>query len=144
MTVGGVKLEVLWPDMEAVTSDMTDLTKDVNDTSLVIRMDYGEHSSLFTGDLYVRGEGWLLNAIDDVTKLDVDFLKVPHHGRNTSSSEAFVGAVTPDLAVFTGRAAQDQVDAVYAAANAVLLNDEDHGYIHVSAEADGAMAYQTN
>lgn len=144
LTVGGVKLEVLWPDMEAVTSDMTDLTKDVNDTSLVIRMDYGEHSSLFTGDLYVRGEGWLLDAIDDVAKLDVDFLKVPHHGRNTSSSEAFVGAVTPELAVFTGRAAQGQVDAVYAAANAVLLNDEDHGYIHVSAEADGAMAYQTN
>ena len=144
LTIGGVKLEVLWPVMEAVTSDMTDLTKDVNDTSLVIRMDYGEHSSLFTGDLYVRGEGWLLDAIDDVAKLDVDFLKVPHHGRNTSSSEAFVNAVTPELAVFTGRAAQGQVDAVYAAANAVLLNDEDHGYIHVSAEADGAMAYQTN
>lgn len=144
LTIGGVKLEVLWPDMEAVTSDMTDLTKDVNDTSLVIRMDYGEHSALFTGDLYVRGEGWLLNAIDDVTKLDVDLMKVPHHGRNTSSSAAFVNAVSPELAVFTGRAAQGQVDAVYAAANAILLNDEDHGYIHVSAEADGEMVYETN
>jgi len=143
LTVGGVRLEVLWPDMEAVTSNMTDLTKDVNDTSLVIRMDYGEHSALFTGDLYVRGEDWLLNAIDDVTKLDVDFLKVPHHGRNTSSSAAFVNAVTPELAVFTGRAAQGQVDEVYAAANAILLNDEDHGYIHVTADQDGIMTYET-
>ena len=143
LTVGGVKLEVLWPNMDAVTSNMTDLTKDVNDTSLVIRMDYGEHSALFTGDLYVRGEGWLLNAIDDVTKLDVDFLKIPHHGRNTSSSAAFVNAVTPELAVFTGRAAQGQVDDVYAAANAILLNDADHGYIHVSAAVDGEMTYET-
>ena len=140
--IGDVKLEVLWPNMDAVDSAMTDLTKDVNDTSLVIRMDYGEHSSLFTGDLYVRGESWLLNSIDDVKKLDVDFLKIPHHGRNTSSSAAFVNAVTPELAVFTGRAAQGQVDEVYAAANATFLNEWDRGYIHVTADQDGIMTYE--
>ena len=144
MQIGEVSVEVLWPVMESVTSNMTDLTKDINDTSLVLRFDYGEHSSLFTGDVYVRGEGWLLNAIDDVKKLDVDFLKVPHHGRNTSSSQAFVEAVTPELAVFTGRAAQGQVDAVYAAVNAILINDEDRGYIHVSADAEGDMTYETS
>ena len=129
--------------MESVTSNLTDLTKDINDTSLLLRFDYGQHSSLFTGDIYVRGEGWLLNSID-TTKLDVDFLKIPHHGRNTSSSQAFVNAVTPKLAVFTGRAAQGQVDEVYAAVDATVLNDEDHGYIHVSAEVDGEMTYETN
>ena len=144
MQIGDVALEIFWPIMESVTSDLTDLTKDVNDTSLVIRMDYGEHSSLFVGDLYKRGEGWLLESIDDVTKLDVDLLKVPHHGRNTSSSQAFVEAVTPELAVFTGRAAEGQVDDVYAAVNATLINDTDRGYIHVSADADGTMTYESS
>jgi competence protein ComEC len=72
-----------------------------NDRSLVIRLDYGERSFLFTGD----AEGIQEKAImaDPATRalLDVDFLKVGHHGSKTSSSDAFLGAVTPDLAVIS-------------------------------------------
>ena len=84
----------------------------------------------------------MLGAVDN-GKLDVDFLKVPHHGRNTSSSAAFVNAVTPELAVATGRAAKGQVDAVYAAVNATFLKEWERGYIHVSADAEGTMTYET-
>ena len=142
VSLGDVQMEVLWPKMDAVDSKMTNLTNDINDTSLVLRFDYGEHSSLFAGDLYVRGEGWLMGAVDNA-KLDVDLLKAPHHGRNTSSSTAFVNAVTPELAVATGRAARGQVDAVYAAVDATFLNEWDRGYIHVTADRNGTMTYET-
>lgn len=117
-------------------------TRDVNDTSLVLRFDYGEHSALFPGDLYVRGEAWVLENID-ITKLDVDLLKIPHHARSTSSSETFVNAVTPEIAVGTGQV-ELQVGDVYEAVNATTLIERDRGYIHVSANADGGMSYKTS
>lgn len=142
MNFGEVKAEILWPVMEGVTSNMTDLTKDLNDTSILIRFDYGEHSSLFVGDLYKRGEGWLLDTID-VSKLDADFLKLPHHGRNTSSSQAFVEAVTAELAVATGREGVEMVDS-YTALGATVLNDGDNGYIHITADQNGTLTYETS
>lgn len=141
MNFGEVKAEILWPVMEGVTSSMTDLTKDLNDTSILIRFDYGEHSSLFVGDLYKRGEGWVLNTVD-VSKLDVDFLKMPHHARNTSSSQAFVEAVSPELAAATGREGLEVGD-VYATVGATVLLDDVNGYIHVTADQDGTLTYET-
>lgn len=141
LEIGGTTMEVLWPDLSGDDSVGNNI-EDHNNNSLVLRFDYGEHSSLFTGDLYVEGEGKLLAAVNN-TKLDVDFLKVPHHGRNTSSSEAFVNAVTPELAVATGRAARGQVDAVYEAVNTTLLNEWDQGYIHIAADEEGTMTHET-
>ena len=142
MNFGEVKAEILWPVMEGVTSNMTDLTKDLNDTSILMRFDYGEHSSLFVGDLYKRGEGWVLDTID-TSVLKVDFLKLPHHGRNTSSSQAFVEAVAPELAVATGREGVEMADS-YTALGATVLNDGDNGYIHVTADKDGTLTYETS
>lgn len=68
-----------------------------NDNSLIIRMDYGENSILFTGDATRRAETRLLGDED----LDVDFLKVGHHGSYTSSGEEFLKAVSPELAVIS-------------------------------------------
>ena len=69
-----------------------------NNYSLVIKIDYGESEFLFTGDAETLIEEELLsNNID----IDSDILKVGHHGSNTSSSEAFVKEVSPDIAVIS-------------------------------------------
>jgi len=71
---------------------------DLNNASLVLRMDYGGTSFLFTGDAESASEKEMLASGRD---LDCDVLKVGHHGSNTSSSKAFLAAVSPDVAVIS-------------------------------------------
>ena len=139
---GAVHMEVLWP--AADTESVTITSGKINDNSMVFRLDYGEHSALFTGDIYVEAETQILNSIDH-SKLDVDFLKVPHHGWNTSSSADFVNAVSPQIAVATSfLEMEEQIRRRYVATNTTLLMDVYDGYIHVSSGNDGVMTYETS
>jgi len=139
---GDVHMEVLWP--EAGTENITIGSGKINDHSMVFRLDYGEHSSLFTADIYELAEGQILETVDSA-KLDTDFLKVPHHGWNTSSSVAFVNAVSAKLAVATGRVdISESFLKTYTSAGTELLMDLYRGYIHVEADAEGNMTYETS
>lgn len=69
---------------------------DENDRSLIIRMDCGKNSFLFTGDATSNEESEILND-----NIDVNFLKVGHHGSKTSSSPEFIEKVSPQLAVIS-------------------------------------------
>jgi len=71
---------------------------DDNDTSLVIRLYSCSYAVLFTGDLTKKGESKLL---EKNIFLDSDILKVGHHGSRTSSSEEFIQAVSPDVAIIS-------------------------------------------
>ena len=139
---GDVHMQVLWPLQG--TSEKTISSGKINDNSMVFRLDYGEHSALFTADLYEAGEGNLIKSVGtDI--LNTDFMKVPHHGWNTSSSEAFVNAVSPELAVAMGRVEMpDKHRKRYNAVGATLLFDLYNGYIHVEAGTDGTMTYETS
>jgi competence protein ComEC len=66
--------------------------------SLIFRVDFGETSFLFTGDAEEEAENAvLLSGVD----IDCDVLKAGHHGSSTSSSRAFLEAVSPECAVIT-------------------------------------------
>jgi hypothetical protein len=69
-----------------------------NNRSLVLKLTYGAISVLFTGDIEQEAESFLLQTGHD---LRATILKVPHHGSRTSSSEAFVRAVNPSVAVIS-------------------------------------------
>ena len=68
-----------------------------NNKSTVIRLDYGKTSFLFTGDIEAEVERTLIEHSSHL--LDVDVLKVPHHGSKSSSTKDFLEAVTPDVSV---------------------------------------------
>lgn len=70
--------------------------KELNNMSIVCRLVFGAHSFLFTGDAEKQVEKQLL--VDGVP-LKSDVVKVPHHGSKTSSSEDYVAAVLPRIAV---------------------------------------------
>lgn len=70
---------------------------DDNDRSLILRLDCGKNSFLFTGDATVNEENEILND----KNLDVDFLKVGHHGSKTSSGSNFIGKTSPKLAIIS-------------------------------------------
>lgn len=71
---------------------------ELNQYSVVVRLDYGETSFLFTGDAEAENEREMLAAGCD---LDVDVLKVGHHGSDYSSTDAFLQAVSPKYAVIS-------------------------------------------
>lgn len=136
MDFGGVTMEVLWPQPEVIGT-YDDTTEGMNNGSLTLRFDYGEVSALFTGDLYVSGEQALLNAVGE-EKLDVDILKIPHHGRSTSSSRSFAEAVTPEIAVATGAIIMEpSVYSVYARLGTRVFMDVYDGYVMVSTDGTG-------
>ncbi|MBO5512867.1 MAG: MBL fold metallo-hydrolase [Clostridia bacterium] len=74
---------------------------ETNNYSVVIRADYGDTSVLFTGDAEVDSEAEMLNRYQFKGTLDCDILKAGHHGSDTSSSQAFLDAVTPVHAVIS-------------------------------------------
>ena len=69
-----------------------------NDSSIVLRIDYGNTSFLFTGD----AEDWSeYMMIDAGVNLKSDVLKVAHHGSAFSSTKEFLEAVQPRYAVIS-------------------------------------------
>lgn len=72
--------------------------ENVNNKSLVVRIDYGSVSFLFVGDAMENAE---LDMLASGVNLDVDVLKVAHHGADTSSGLDFLRAVSPNVAVIS-------------------------------------------
>ena len=70
---------------------------DPNDASTVARIRIGTVTMLLTGDAEAGEEKWLL--ANQRALLDVDVLKVGHHGSSTSSTSAFLREVTPRVAL---------------------------------------------
>lgn len=94
-TWDGVVFEVLHPlrlpaESERVSS---------NARSCVLRIANGRHAALLTGDIEAAQENALI-AAETPERLMADILLVPHHGSKTSSSGAFLDAVSPQVAVF--------------------------------------------
>lgn len=74
---------------------------DPNDNSLIVRVDFADDSFLFVGDAEKEQEEQLLHDASIRPRLDCDFLKVGHHGSDTSSTTAFLDAVSPDVAAIS-------------------------------------------
>ncbi len=92
LQLGGASVTVLhcWP--EAIPLGRA------NDASIVLRIDYGRTSFLFTGD----AEDWAeYMMIDAGASLKADVLKVSHHGSSTASTAEFLRAVRPGTAVIS-------------------------------------------
>ncbi len=71
---------------------------DPNNMSIVLRIDYGETSFLFTGDAEDMSEYMMIDAM---MPLNADVLKVAHHGSRYSSTQEFLDAVNPKYAIIS-------------------------------------------
>lgn len=72
--------------------------EETNDSSIVLKIVYGETSFLFTGDAEYETESLMLEAGCD---LSATVLKVGHHGSSSSTSYRFLNAVMPQYAVIS-------------------------------------------
>ena len=106
-TLGEAKLEFIGPLEEY---------DNLNDDSLVMRLEYGDTSFLFTGDMTSKAERDLL---EDGANVKCDVLKVAHHGSKYSSSEDFLAKASPETAIISVSADDTALPDYYITA---LLN----------------------
>ncbi len=133
---GGVTMDVFWPPFSYVGQKVGEL----NDTSIMNRVNYGTTSVLFTGDTPVKNEGAILAAGYNVR---AQILKVAHQGSRTSSSPEFLKAVAPEYAVIPvgkgnryGHPHKEVVERLKSLIPNVLRTDEE-GYVRF--RSDGKM-----
>jgi beta-lactamase superfamily II metal-dependent hydrolase len=88
-TLGSLTIEVLHPSQ---------VTGDLNNGSIVLRIKYGEVVFLFMGDAEIYAEQEIVNNFQT---LKSHILKVGHHASNTSSSYDLLYRVSPDIAIYS-------------------------------------------
>ena len=87
--IGGAEVQILGPVKQY---------EDVNNTSIVLRVTYGDTAFLFTGDAEVLSENDIMAMGFDVS---ADVLKLGHHGSSTSNSYRWLMAVDPVYGVIS-------------------------------------------
>lgn len=87
--LGGARVELLGPVAQY---------EDTNDTSLVLRIDYGSTSYLLTGDMEKTAES---DLVASGANLKADVLQVGHHGSSTSTGYAFLNDVLPEMGIIS-------------------------------------------
>jgi competence protein ComEC len=103
-----------------------------DDASVVLRLEFGKVRLLFAGDVDKREEQLLQ---ENPEELGSAVIKVPRHGSATSSSEPFVSAVRPRLAIFSVGARnrfglpKEEIVARYRQVGAEILRTDEDGAI---------------
>lgn len=88
INLGGIKATVLHAKNNG---------KDANESSIVLRLKHNKKSFLFTGDISAKIE----NQIAEKYNVNVDVLKVAHHGSSYSSAALFVKETSPEYAIIS-------------------------------------------
>ncbi|MBQ6992173.1 MAG: MBL fold metallo-hydrolase [Clostridia bacterium] len=86
-----VHIDVLYPDKNLKFQDL-------NNNSIVAKLNYNNFSILFTGDIGIKAEEEILKKYDE-NVLRSTIIKIAHHGSADSSGISFLKAVKPEIAI---------------------------------------------
>ncbi|MBZ2175752.1 DNA internalization-related competence protein ComEC/Rec2 [Schnuerera sp. xch1] len=105
-----------------------------NDLSLVLLLTHFDTTILFTGDIEKKGEENVVNTMHR----NIDFLKVPHHGSNTSSGADLLNVLKPNIGIISvgrnnvfGHPNSEVIDT-YNSNNIELYRTDKHGLINLT------------
>jgi len=90
---GNLLIDILYPFENLAGKELKNTS---NDAGVVVKLIFGENSFLFTGDISSKAEKELVNSGENLLS---DVLKVAHHGSKYSTSDIFLSAVKPEIAV---------------------------------------------
>lgn len=133
LQIDGVGLRVLAPDSAWMAS-----LDGPNEASVVLLVKYGSVRFLLMGDAEHGEEGWLMRH--ERALLDVDVLKVGHHGSKTSSGAAFLDAVSPRLALVSVGAGNSYGHPSPAVLKALAR----HGAVVLRTDREGSVIVRTD
>lgn len=114
-----------------------------NDLSIVATLTYGNDSYLFAGDLEKEGIDALLDSMTE----QYDVLKMPHHGRNSSSTDELIESVQPQIAVITDSLndpADKKVLKLLASAGSEVYRTSTDGTIVIDSDGTSDYSVATN
>ena len=89
------RVNILAPELPLITGT----SSDINNNSVVLRVNFGNVAILMTGDAQSEAEVRLLSH--GGSDLRADILKVGHHGSAYSSTPEFLSAVQPKIAIIS-------------------------------------------
>ncbi len=143
LSVDEIGMRVLWPIRGQVPTTPPDGGTGINNVSVVLLGQVGERRFLLMGDVEEGIDPSLLK--DDLPH--VDLLKVAHHGSKTATTQAFVDAVRPTIAVASagtgnpyGHPAKATLERLAASGARVFRTDLD-GSVVVGFEASGMTVH---
>ena len=137
--IRGVSFKVLWPSANSLRERNDFSYDDVNDSSLVLKITYGNIHLLIPGDI---SAGIEKQIIDSGTELKSDILLVPHHGSIHSNSHEFIRIVSCRWAIVSaGRLnvfnhPHPFVIQQYKNSGAKIFNTAHHGAITISTDGN--------
>ena len=91
--IGELKISYLYP-----TEKIGYSSNNVNNSSITLKIDHGDNSVLFVGDIEKEGESWLVK-IPKIIESDV--IKIGHHGSRTSSTIQFCNSVSAKYGIIS-------------------------------------------
>ncbi len=145
LRLGEVRLSVLWPDPGAVPLEPPDTGTGINNVSIVFLGEADGRRFLLMGDVEQGIDPTLLAR----GLPRVDLLKVAHHGSATASTQPFVDAVRPKVAIASagagnpyGHPAKSTLDRLRASGARVYRTDQD-GSVEVELREDGLSVHET-
>jgi competence protein ComEC len=133
-TIGGVEVSFLNPPAWKAMQKSTENLRDLNNSSLVMKLRFKNVSVLLTGDIGKEAEERMLRG--DYS-LRSDILKIPHHGSSSSSSPLFLERVRPTYAILSvgerniGKLPHPEVLRRYQQLGAILYRTDIQGAITV-------------
>ena len=129
VAAGDARLHILGPSRKNLIS------KELNDSSVVVLLEAPQFKVLYTGDIGVNIENELVARYGK--ELNVDVLKVGHHGSRFSSGVNFLKATSPAAAVIEvgkntyGHPTKQAIDRL-AAGGAKVLRTDKEGIIKIT------------
>src|SRR5690606_3330680 len=112
---------------------------EINNNSVVLKLTYGNFTALFTGDMGQYAEERLVR--ERSADRDADVLKVGHHGSRYSSTDPFLQAGSPEIAVISagtsngyGQPHEAALERIYAAGTQHLFRTDIDGTITLTTE----------
>lgn len=112
-----------------------DEKNDLNDTSIILKLIYGDTSFLFTGDATSKVEKQILNK-----NIKSDVLKVAHHGSDYSTTDEFLKKVSPLYAVIS----VGKNNSYKHPSSSVLKKLNDMGVNVYRTDEKGTVIFKTN
>ena len=95
------EIRVLWGSLDEDPGWADGAFRNPNNHSVVVRVDFGESSFLFTGDLQEAAINDLVFAYNGADTLDVDVYQVGHHGSHNGTTEDLMRVMTPEIAIIS-------------------------------------------
>jgi hypothetical protein len=140
ITVGRLSFDVVYGQ---------ESSSNMNNTSLVLHLRYGQVSFLFTADTETSAESDMLDTVEPI-RLNSTVPKVGHHGSSTSSSPEFLNVVRPQIAIYLagsgnayGHPHSETIDKLLAV-GALVYGTDDAGTVIVETDGESLQVHTTS